>query len=164
MEKTQLNESALHGPSTLVCVSDEKESENAIVFACLRGHRRKNHVTLLHVLEPTEFQGLASITDAIREEQEEHAEKIMQHAHHIAIQNGMEHPSMLIRQNSLANGIISAIEENPNINLVVLAVAKDSHRAPKLMEALTEEIGKGIQVPLVVVPGSLTREQVEAIY
>jgi nucleotide-binding universal stress UspA family protein len=150
-------------PSTLVCVSNEAESAVALRFGCLRAKRRNHHITILHVLEPTEFQGLSSITDAIREEREEQADNLLLEMERQASEQGIEHPSLMIRVDTLWNGIVAAIEENPNINMVILAVRPDSHRGPKLMAALTEELGNSIRVPIMVVPGDLTEEQVNLL-
>ncbi len=150
-------------PSTLVCVSDTEESALAIQFGCLRAKRRGHHLTILHVLEPTEFQGLSAITDAIREEQEEEAGLLLAEMEQLAEEHGIENPDLMVLEDSLSNGILSAIEENPNINMVILAINPDSHRGPKLMAALTEELGTTIKVPIMMLPGNLTPEQAKLL-
>ena len=150
-------------PTTLVCVSNAEESAIALKFSCLRALRRGHEVTILHVVEPTEFQGLAAITDAIREEREKEADDLLKLMKNMATEQGVEHPTLMLREDSLSNGILSAIEENPNINMIMLAIHPDSHRGPKLMAALAEEIGTTITVPIMMIPGNLSLEKVEAL-
>lgn len=150
-------------PTTLVCVSNAEESAVALQFGCLRAKRRDHHVTLLHILEPTEFQGLSSITEAIRAEREEEADSLLHEMEKKAQAQGVANPSLLIREDSLSDGIVTAIEDNPNINMIILAVGTESHRGPKLVAALTEQLGEHINVPIMVVPGNLTAAQVEAL-
>ncbi len=154
---------AANDPTVLICVSDSDESAVAIHYGCLRAIRRKHHVAILHIIEPTEFQGLSLITDLIREEKEQFATQLMQKMSAIAAQHGIGDASLIVRENSLSDGILSAIEESPHINLIILAINPDSHRGPKLMAALTEELGKSITIPLVIVPGNLTNEQIEQL-
>ena len=150
-------------PSTLICVSDAQESAIALQFGCLRAKRRGHRITILHVLEPTEFQGLAAITDAIREEREEEADDLLKNMEQLAGEYGIKHPGLMIREDSLSDGILSAIEENPNINMIMLAIHPESHRGPKLMAALTEELGDTIKVPIMMIPGNLSAEQIESL-
>ena len=158
-----IKQAAATTPTTLICVSDAEESAVAIQFGCLRAKRRDHHITILHVIEPTEFQGLAAITNAIREEREQEADELMAKMEKVASDHGVENPSLMVREDTLTDGILAAIEESPNINLIVLAINPDSHRGPKLMAALTEELGKTIRVPMMMVPGSLTNEQVDLL-
>lgn len=163
MPMQAIKESAAKKPTTLICVNDAEESAVAIHFGCLRALRRNHHITILHVIEPTEFQGLSAITNTIREEREEKADQLMIEMEKLAENHGVDDVSLMVREDTLSNGILSAIEESPNINLIILAIHPDSHRGPKLMSALTEELSKTIKVPIMMVPGDLNKEQVELL-
>ncbi len=158
-----IKDDAANSPTILICVSDADESAVAIRYGCLRAQRRKHHITILHVIEPTEFQGLAAITNAIREEREEQADELMMKMEQLAENHGVADTSLMVREDTLIDGILAAIEESPHINLIILAINPASHRAPKLMAALTEELGKSISVPIMMVPGSLTEEQIDLL-
>ncbi|MDG1287745.1 MAG: universal stress protein [Rickettsiales bacterium] len=158
-----INPDSSSQPSTLVCVSNAEESAIAIQFGCLRAKRRGHHLKILHVLEPTEFQGLSAITDAIREEKEEDAGALLAEMEQLAEEHGIENPDLMVLEDSLSNGILSALEANPNINMIILAINPASHRGPKLMAALTEELGNTIKVPIMMLPGNLNKEQTELL-
>lgn len=150
-------------PTTLICVSDAEESAVAMRFGCLRAKRRGHHIAILHVVEPTEFQGLSTITNAIRQEREQQADSLMVEMEKCAAHNGIDDPTLMVREDKLSAGILSAIEESPQINLIILAIHPDSHRGPKLMAALTEELGKSINIPIMMVPGDLNEEQIDLL-
>lgn len=157
-------EAATTVPSTLICVSGAEESVVAMRFGCQCAKSRNHQITILHVVEPTEFQGLSSITEAIRHEREEKADRLLSEMENLAEELGIDHPAMMIREDTLSGGILSAIEENPNINMIILAIHPDSHRAPKLMAALTEQLGKTIHIPIMMVPGGLTDAEIDLLF
>lgn len=150
-------------PITMVCVSDQQESEIALRFACMRAKRRNHHVCILHVIEPTEFQGLLSITDAIRDEQEEKAQALMSRMADVAAEEGVQNPMLVFHEGLLSESIISTAEENPGINMIMLGLAPDSHRGGKLAATLVEELGVGICIPLMFIPGNLTQQQLQML-
>lgn len=152
--------SARSNATFLVCVSDSPESEVAMHFACRRAKRRHAQVALLHVIEPSDFQGLISVSDVIRQEKEEAAQTFLSQMAGKASSSGVT-PALVLKEGKLGEEIVKATLENGDVIAVVLGVNHDSRRAPKLISWLTGKLGVEFLVPLIVVPGNLTDEQID---
>lgn len=146
----------------LVCVSDQRESEVALRFACLRAKRRKAQVAILHVIPPNDFQGLFAITDVMNQEKEEEAQRLLGQMASLAVQYGIT-PSVILREGVLGEEIVKTTLENSDVLAVVLGVQHNSPTAPKLLSWLTNRLGQDLLLPIIVVPGNLTDAQIEAL-
>ncbi len=145
----------------LVCVSNSPESEVALHFACLRAKRRHAQVAMLHVIEPSDFQGLLSVSDVIRQEQEEAAQTFLNQMAEKAVAISGVMPALVLKEGKLGEEIVKATLENGDIIAVVLGAHHDSKRGSKLIAWLTGKLGLDLLVPLILVPGNLTDQQID---
>ncbi len=145
----------------LVCVSDQQESEIALQFACLTAKKRNAKVALLHIVEPADFQGLLSISDTIRKEKEEEAQNLLNRMADMAQQYCDITPSLILREGRLGEEIINTIKECEDLMMLILGLRNDSERGPKLASRLTDKMGDEILVPVMLIPGNLTPEQIK---
>lgn len=147
----------------LVCVSDQEESEIALRYACLRAKRLGAKVALLHIQEPADFQSLMAVTDVIRHEKEEEAQTLLNRMADIAQQFCGQTPMLILREGRLEDEIVKAITEQKDVAMVVFGLRHDSLRGPKIASKLTAQLGNNLLVPLVLIPGNLSKEQIEAL-
>ena len=147
----------------LVLVDESDELHQALYFACKRAKSSGNRVALLYVIAPTEFAHWAGVGELMRTEAREFAEEQMRtHAEYVAELTGQP-PLFFIREGTTADEVIALIDEEQNVNQLVLGADTKSETAGPVISYLT---GKGIarcRVPVVMVPGHLTDEQIDKL-
>ncbi len=143
----------------LVCVDGREESRKALTLACLQAKRRNGVVDILHVMPPADFQTLGAIADRMRAERREEAEMLLKIlAEEVNKTTGIT-PSFVLREGEIAEEIVAAVTEDPE----VIAVAQPSATRGKLIAWLASQLGNKLLVPLMLVPGNLTDQQLEEI-
>ena len=143
----------------LVVVDDTEEMRVALRFACGRARNTNGRVALLFVVEPTDFQHWMAVEDVMLEERREEAERVL---HDLAAEvnewAGVM-PSLTVRDGHIGDEILAAVEEDPNISFLVVGAAPPPNKHGKLISWLAGNAAEKLNIPLVIVPGNLTDEQ-----
>jgi nucleotide-binding universal stress UspA family protein len=152
-----------HKRKFLVVVDETPECMVALAYAARRAQHTSGGVVLLSVVEPEEPQGFAGVEDIMREEAREQAQaslsKVAARARDIANLDA----EMVIREGKTAEQIRQLIEEDEDVAVLVLA-ASESHEGPgPLVTAIAARGASSFPIPITIVPGTLTDEQIEAI-
>ena len=143
----------------LVCVDGTAQSRVAVRFACLRAKNTRGRVVLLTVLEPAEFQHWMAVESVMQEERREEAEHLLQElAGEVNAWAGVM-PVFTVRAGRIGDEILAAIEEDPTISFLVVGSAPPSAEHGKLISWLAGQLAGKLSIPLVIVPGNLTDEQ-----
>ncbi len=145
----------------LVCVNEKEHSKTALFYACTNAKNTASVVDMLYVIDPVDYNTIFSVADVIKEERRNDAIKLFEELQEKAEKwYGMK-PNGVIREGIITEEVIKQINDDPNIVKLFLGVAKDgSSNKTNLLSQLTSEIGKEFFVPLIVVPGNLTKEQI----
>jgi nucleotide-binding universal stress UspA family protein len=146
----------------LVVLDDSRECLNAMRFAALRAEHTGGAVEVLSVIPPDEFNHWIGVGDIMREEARE---RIVAHfevfAKWMRDKHGLE-PNLVIREGEPVDEILAQVREDPQIGVLVLGAASDKKGPGPLVTALTRSAGT-LPVPMTIVPGDLTKEQLEQI-
>ncbi len=149
----------------LVIVSDCPEARLAAFFSGRRAKRSGAKVSLLHVIEPPEFGHWATVAETMRAEAMENAETLLREfAAEVKAQSG-EDPEEIIREGEIVDEIRKAIDGDPKIAFLFLGAATDNGGPGPLVSALAHNptyLGAR-PIPVVVVPGSVTREELRKL-
>ena len=71
-------------------------------------------------------------------------------------------PAVYLREGSRAEELLSLLHEDPTISLLVLGMASDKNDPGPLVTYLTSNMGRNnLSVPMTLVPGQLTEEQID---
>ena len=143
----------------LVCVADDGHSEVAARFAALRARNSGGLVALLHVVQPPEFQHWAAVGELMRQETREEAELFLQSMATKVTEVTGQAPSLAVREGGIGDEILSHIAENESINLLVVGAAPRDQGHGSLISWLAGQLAGQLNIPLVVVPGSLDEQQ-----
>jgi nucleotide-binding universal stress UspA family protein len=147
----------------LVVVDESAEMSVALRYACYRARNSGGRVALLSVIEPGDFQHFMAVEDIIREESRVEAEQVLQrHARTVNQLTGTL-PSIHLREGNLRDELLKLTDEEPWISILVLAAGTGPEGPGPLISFLT---GKGVgrlRIPLTIVPGRLTEEQLLAV-
>jgi nucleotide-binding universal stress UspA family protein len=146
----------------LVVVDQSPELKVALRYACRRAQATGGRVAMLYVTEPADAEWL-SVGNLMREERRAEAEARLQE---LATQvQGMsgEMPVLHVREGAARDELIKLIDEEPSISVLVLGASTGPEGPGPLIAALTGKYSGKLSVPLVIVPGSLSDEAVDAI-
>ncbi len=147
----------------LVIADDSPELEAALTFACLRARNTGGRVGLLRVIEPADFQHWAAVGNLMREEGRAEAEQLLQHLAGRVMEIQGKYPVLFVREGDRKEELLSLIDEEPDIRVLVLAASAGAKGPGPLISFLTKKIIGRMRVPVTIVPGGLTTEQIEAL-
>jgi len=147
----------------LVVVDDTEEMRAALRYACGRARSTGGRVALLRVIEPAEFQHFATIGNLMTEEARQAAETLLQRlATEVNAVSG-QLPVLYVREGAPRDELLKLIDEEPAISVLVLAADPGPRGPGPLVTALTGRYVGKLRVPLTIVPGGLTDEQIAKV-
>ncbi len=149
---------------TFLCVVDESEElSQALYFACGRALKTGGRVALLYVIEPAEFQHWMAVGDLMREERRGEAEELLQVVASVVQKRIGATPVIFIREGAITEEMIKLIEEETDISVLVLGAATGPEGPGPLVSYIVQKMAGRLRVPITIVPGSLSDEQIDAI-
>jgi nucleotide-binding universal stress UspA family protein len=147
----------------LVVVDQSEEMRVALHFAARRAMRTGGRVALLYVQEPAEFQHWMAVGDLMREEAREEAEGLMQRLSAEVKEWSGNFPVVHMREGDIREELEKLLEEEPSISILVLAASTESGSPGPLISHITGKGSGRLRVPVTIVPGSLTDDEIIAI-
>jgi nucleotide-binding universal stress UspA family protein len=164
------NQRLIHTPGHqrkyLVVVDESPEVEAAIYFAASRIHHTAGSITLLYVIEPQDYQHWAGVRQVQLEEETNKARALFRLFRRKLAQAGFEDlvKDEVIREGKTAEEIVKLIEEDADIGILVLGAATEAKGPGPLVSALaTGKMAGTFPVPITIVPGNLTVEDLKAL-
>ncbi len=147
----------------LVVVDDTPEMEVALRFACRRAHNSGGRVALLYVVEPSDFQHWMAVGDLMREEARNEGEQLLQKlAAQVNDLTGTL-PVLFVREGNRRDQLLQLIDEEPSISILVLGASLDKRGPGPLIQALTSKFVGRLRVPVTIVPGNLSEDDIDSI-
>ena len=147
----------------MVCIDQREESKIALRLACMKANARGSRVCMLHVIAPADFQTLGAIADRMREERKAEGMQLLSMLAEEAFSTYGIRPDTILREGSTGDEIIAAAFEDPDVNMIALGVAQQASGRGKLTAWLASQLGSKLYVPLLMVPGNLTDQQLQSI-
>ncbi|MGD2131440.1 MAG: universal stress protein [Maricaulaceae bacterium] len=149
----------------LIVADGTPESRPAAWFAALRAAHTGACVAILSVIEPHGFEHWLGVGEEIRREAREAAEQHLEDLSAEVRGCGVEDTEFIIREGDLRAELQHLIEEDRDIRILVLGSAAGANPGP-LVSAVARG-GRGMfgqrAIPIAVVPGVLTRQEIEEI-
>ena len=147
----------------LVVVDDSDEMRAALRYACRRARHTGGRVALLRVIAPAEFQHFAAIGQLMSDEARADAEALLQRVGGEVKQMAGELPVLYVREGDPADELVTLIDQEPSISILVLAAGTGTEGPGPLISALTGRASDRLRVPLTIVPGHLTDRLIDAL-
>jgi len=152
-----------HKRKFLVIVDNTPECLVALSYAARRAQRTNGGVVLLFVVEPEAPQGFAGVEDIMREEARGEAQAALsKFAARVRDLANLD-AEMVIREGKTAEEIRALIESDEDIAVLVLAAGASSEGPGPLVTAIAGRGAGSFPVPITIVPGTLSDEQIESI-
>jgi nucleotide-binding universal stress UspA family protein len=147
----------------LVVVDDSEEMRVALRYAALRARKTGGRVALLYVIEPSDLQQWMAVETLMREERREQAEALLQRLSGEVSDLCGAVPIVHIREGRRRDELLALLEEEPGISILVLAAGTAPEGPGPLVTQLVGKMSGRMRVPITVVPGSLSDEQIAAL-
>lgn len=149
---------------TFLCVVDESpELSRALRFSCQRAKRVGGRVALVYVIQPVEFQHWLGVGDLMQEEAREDAEALLSEAADKVMLCTGKIPAIYVLEGNTSEELISLVANEKNISLLVLGAATGKDGPGPLVSYFIEKAAGKMRVPITVVPGNLSDEDIDAI-
>lgn len=147
----------------LVCVDDSEDARTALRFACLRARNTGGALSLVYVIEPTEFRQWGTVEKKILEDARREAQEVLENLAGEVFREFGVRPEFDVREGDKADAILAAADEDESINVVVVGCAPEGEGSNRLMTGLTAELTRRLRIPLTIVPGNLSAGQLARI-
>lgn len=152
-----------HKRKLLVVIDDTPECLRALSYAARRAEHTGGAVAMLFVIEPEAPQSWLGVEDIMREEAMEQAEATLSRFAAKVRDIANIDPEMVIREGKRAEEIRKLIENDEDIAILVLAAGESSEGPGPLVTAIAARGSGTFPVPITIVPGNLSEEQLDAI-
>ncbi len=147
----------------LVLADETEEFRIALRYAARRAQTHRAHLGILHVVSVDEFQHWGNVENIMKQELREQAEKyIWSVARDVHELNGTI-PALYIKEGNRQDALVNLINEDMTIRVLMLGGGTTSAGPGPMVSYFT---GKGLarlRIPVVVVPGHLDPQKVDAI-
>lgn len=146
----------------LVVVDDTDESRLAQRFAGRRASRTQGNVHLVVVTEPTQFVAWGGVQATIAAEAREKAEAVATAASETLHYDFGLSPKVSIREGDATTVVRDLLLEDAEIAALVLGSAASGPPGPLVTHFAGHDCGL-LSVPLMLIPGSLSPEEVDRL-
>jgi nucleotide-binding universal stress UspA family protein len=147
----------------MVVADDSAELEVALRYACRRARKTRGRVALLAVVEPGDYQHWVAVGDLMKEEARQAAEQMLQKLAERVNEWTGTMPILYVREGVRGDELLQLIEEEPSISILVLGANPGPKGPGPLVSMLTGKMVGRLRVPVTIVPGNLTLEDVDKV-
>lgn len=152
-----------HRRKFLVVVDETEECDRAVVFAARRAEHTGGVLVLLHVVEDEDFRGFVGVGEMMRQQARAEGEGILAQVAARVLSITATPPERVIREGTRAGEVLRQIEEDEDIAVLVLAAGIGSEGPGPLVTALAGRASGSFPVPITIVPGHLSDDEIAAI-
>ena len=146
----------------LVVIDESPEAGIALRFAARRAVKTGGGVEILTLIPPQEFIAFGGVQATIEEEARLHAEGLVAAAAGTLIEESDLRPSITVREGEGPKIIRDIIAANPDIAALVLGAAATGAPGTLIAHFAGTDAGT-LPVPVMIIPGSLTREAIDRL-
>jgi nucleotide-binding universal stress UspA family protein len=147
----------------LVVVDETPEHRIAVRYAARRAAHTGGRLAMLYVIEPTEMQHFRAIEELAQAERREAAEELLQLLCEDIAPIAGAMPVVYIREGRRRDELLALIAEEPTISILVLAAGTGVEGPGPLVSSLAGKAAARLRIPITIVPGGLSMEQVDAL-
>jgi nucleotide-binding universal stress UspA family protein len=155
-----------HARKFLLIVDDSPEVESALYYAAARVVRSSGMILMLYVIEPQDFQHWAGVKQVQIEEETQKARalfRLLRRKLHLV---GFENIPCeeLVREGVKGDTIMKTIADDEDVSILVLGASTDPKGPGPLVSTMAAGTAAGsFPIPITVVPGNLTFEDIIAL-
>ncbi len=147
----------------LIVLDDMPEMLNAMRYAAIRAAKTGGGVEMLAIISSEEFQHFMGVADVMRAEAHEKVEAHFKVFRDRMVKREGITPTLAIREGDKVDAVLTHVRENPDIGVIVLGAGTGKGGPGPIVTALTGRHMAELHVPITIVPGSMTKEEIIAV-
>ena len=163
MQPSLSSVSPLEKSKYLVGIDQHDESKVALRLACMKANARGSQVIMVHVITPADFQTLGAIADRMREERKREGQQLLSELAEEAYSTYGIRPQTVLREGPTGDEILEAALVDAYVSMIVIGIAEHGTGRGKLASWLATQLGNKLLIPLLMVPGNLTDQQLHSL-
>ena len=159
----------------LVCVDESEECKTALQFACMRAKNTNGSVVLLYIIEPQDLMHFAGVENVMKTEAYEKANTILEELKNLSNENVLTQILEELKKDVLTNfgfnveckidqgkkydKIVDLVNKDETISILVLGAAPEGKGTNVLIQRFSIGLTASVHIPLTIVPGNLTNDE-----
>ncbi len=147
----------------LVVIDDSEELHQALYYACRRAVSLDGHIALMYCIPPAEFQHWAGVGELMREEARAEAEDLLRVNSEYVHELTGKTPAVYLRDGDPKVELINLINEAGEITMLILGASTDGENSGPLINYMTTKGASICRVPITIVPGNLSDDDIDHI-
>ncbi len=147
----------------LVVADDSKELHQALYYAARRAATAGGEVALFRCIEPIEGQLWGGVTEIMEAEAEKASKDLLLELSEYCEKLGAPKPRTFVRKGILHEELFNLIDKEKAIRVLVLGVSTEHGNPGPLINYVINKGSNECRVPITIVPGNLTDEQIDAL-
>ena len=147
----------------LVVADDSKELHQALYYAARRAATAGGEVALFRCIEPIEGQLWGGVTEIMEAEAEQASKDLLLKLSEYCEKLGAPKPRTFVKKGILHEELFNLIDKEKAIRVLVLGVSIEHGNPGPLINYVINKGSNECRVPITIVPGNLTDEQIDAL-
>ena len=161
MVSKRLSREAGHRRKFLAVIDETPECGRAVAYAARRAKNTGGSLILLFVIDNSDFQQILGVGEIMRSEAQDRAQAALEKfAATVRMDQGIE-PETSIREGETTAELISLIEEDQDIAILVLAAGSGKEGPGPLVQSLAGR--SQFPIPVTVIPAAMSDEDIDAV-
>ena len=149
----------------LVIADNSPEMNIALEYACARSKKTGRKIIIATFIEPLDVLTTQGISEIMKNEAREEAEKVLNTAATIVKESTGIVPVLHTREGEIISELKKLIAEEEGINVLVLAAntnENEKNPGPIINALISKEIST-LRIPIMIVPGNFSKDHISQI-
>src|SRR3546814_9065204 len=135
----------------------------ALRFAGQRARHTDGLVALFRAIEPVECQHWMGVGELMREEARQEAEGLMERMSQQVVDMTGSIPIIYLREGTTREELLDLLDEERSISVLVLGAAVKADNPGPLITYLSSKGASRLRIPITIVTGPLSDEEIDAL-
>ena len=144
----------------LVVADDTSEMHQALYYASRRAATANGEVALFRCIEPPEGQLWGGVTKIMEAEAEQASKKLLTDLSLYCEELGASKPKTFLKKGNVSDELIKLINNESLITVLVLGASTETGNPGPLVNYVINASSE-CRIPITIVPGNLTDEQID---
>ena len=146
----------------LVVADETSEMHQALYYASRRAATANGEVAIFRCIEPPEGQLWGGVTKIMESESEQSSKNLLSDLSNYCIELGAEKPRIFLKKGNTSDELIKLINSESFITVLVLGASTETGNPGPLINFVINASSE-CRIPITIVPGNLTDEQIDAL-
>ena len=144
-------------------MDNSPEFLNALHFAATRAAKTGGGVEILAIITPEQQTHWLGVAETMRAEARQAIEESFKIYANWMKEELKLKAELVIREGEKATEVLNQIQEDPEVGILVLGANNSGDGPGPLINQLVSRDGGNLPIPVTIVPGSMTKQRIEAV-